>query len=99
MKPQNIEAIMVDIADGDPLDFGDLSVREDDVRALMATHLCEVDRQLAAAGLAAESRLEFMTAIAAHALVENMLLNLARLRRAGSDPDFREWLKKYRLSG
>lgn len=97
MKPQTIEEIMADLAAGDPLDLSELSLREEDVRALMAAHLCEVDQQLAESGVPCERRLEIMAAIAAHAMVENMLLNVARLKRAGSQAEFHAWLRRHGL--
>ena len=99
MTPQTIESIMAELAEGDAPDFADLSIREADARTLMAVHFCEVDRQLAAAGLGSEERLAIMAAIAAQAMVENMLLNVQRLRQAGSGDGFRDWLRRYRLDG
>lgn len=99
MTPQTIESIMADLAAGERLDFADLSIREADARALMAVHFCEVDRQLAAGGLGSEERLTIMAAIAAQAMVENMLLNVQRLRQVGSGDGFRDWLRRHRLDG
>jgi hypothetical protein len=100
MTPQHVEAIMADIAEGDPLDFADLSIHEEDARAMMASHFCEMDRELAASGLSSDERLEIMVAVAAHAMVENMLLNIAQLRRARAEgADFSAWMRRHGLSG
>lgn len=99
MTPQVVQAIMADLAKGDPLDFADLSIREEDARAMMASHFCEMDRELAASGLSSEERLEIMVAVAAHAMVENMLLNIAQLRRARADgSDFKNWMQRHGLT-
>lgn len=100
MTPNMLENIMADIAEGDPLDFGGLSISEDDARQLMATHLCEVDEKLNDAGFNSEERLAFMAAIAAHSLVENMLLNIEKLRRAEhSMDDLSAWLSRHGMKG
>ena len=55
----------------------------------MASHFCELDRQLDSQGLSADQRLEVMAAIAAHAMVENFMLQLARLRSEADRLEFR----------
>lgn len=35
MTPQSVECLMSDIEDGDPLDFSDLAIAEDDARRLI----------------------------------------------------------------
>jgi len=100
MTPNMLENIMADIADGDPLDFGELSISEENARQIMATHLCEVDRQLTDAGLDAEDRLAFMAAIAAHSLVENMLLNIEKMKRAeGGLNALDQWMTRHGMGG
>ena len=100
MTPNMLENIMADIAEGDPLDFGGLSISEDNARQLMASHLCEVDGKLSDAGFNAEERLAFMAAIAAHSLVENMLLNIEKLRRAENNRDaLSDWLTRHGMKG
>lgn len=96
MTPNMLADIMSDIAEGDALDFGGLSMNESDARGLMASHLCEVDEKLHEAGFNAEERLTFMAAIAAHAMVENMLLHIDKLHRAeGSVIEFSDWMARH----
>ncbi|MBL8446088.1 MAG: hypothetical protein JNJ44_01605 [Zoogloeaceae bacterium] len=97
MTPQSVETLMADIESSAPLDFADLSIGEEDARHLMATHFCELDQQLTAQGLEPGERLEVMAAIAAHTMVENMLLNVARLRACGHQADFRAWMHRHGL--
>lgn len=99
MNPQTLAELIADIEDGDPVDLSDLSIDEENVRQLMANHLCEIDQRLAEHGLAAEERLEMMAAIAAHTLVENLALQLERLQNEDGDSltAFRKWLGKHGL--
>lgn len=95
MTPQTVETLMADIEAEDPLDFAELSIGEEEVRRLMAAHFCELDQRLSGLGLETPERLEIMAAIAAHTMVENMILNLARLRNEGDVADFRAWMKRH----
>ena len=100
MTPASLAMLMTELAVGDPPDLAGLSISGDDARALMATHLCEIDEELAAAGMGVPERLEMMAAIAAHVLVENLVLNAASLRRDGTgDAAFADWLRRHRLDG
>jgi len=95
MTPQTVETLMEDIEREDPLDFGLLSIDEHDARHLMANHFCEVNSALAEHGLDAEARLEVMAAIAAHTMVENLLLNVDRLKDQAADASFSAWLRQH----
>lgn len=97
MTPETIAILIAEIEAGDPMDFSALAIDADAARSLMAAHFCEIDRQLEELGLPADQRLEMMAAIAAHAMVENMLLHLARLRRDPCDAGFHAWLDRYGL--
>lgn len=98
MTPQSIETLLADIEAEDPIDFGALCFDEHDARRLMANHFCDLDRRLAEHGLEIEERLEVMAAIAAHTMTENMVLHVARLRAAGDDGAFRDWMRRHGLS-
>ena len=80
MSPEHLSALIAEIEAETPLDFGAVAIDAQYARRLMASHFCEIDARLAACGLLLEDRLEMMAAIAAHALVENMLLQLVQLR-------------------
>lgn len=95
MSPESVETLMADIEADHPLDFADLSIGEEDARRLMATHFCELDQRLLEHGLDAQARLEIMVAVAAHTMVENMLLNLAQLRARGQNGDFHAWMRRH----
>ncbi len=80
MSPEHLSALIAEIEAETPLDFSAAAIDAQYARRLMASHFCEIDARLAACGLLLEDRLEMMAAIAAHALVENMLLQLVQLR-------------------
>lgn len=95
MTPESVETLMADIEAEHPLDFADLSIGEEEARRLMAVHFCELDQHLLEHGLDAQARLEIMAAVAAHTMVENMLLNISRLRGAGGGAAFQAWMKRH----
>ncbi|BAL22884.1 hypothetical protein [Azoarcus sp. KH32C] len=98
MTPQSVESLMAEIDAEDQPDFGGLGIGEVEARRLMANHFCEIDSRLAEHGLSAEARLEVMAAIAAHTMVENMLLYVERLRSAPAQADFRDWMQRHGLA-
>ena len=100
MNPRNLASLMAEIEAGDPLDMSELSIDERDARELMASHFCEIDRRLARHGLKPEARLEMMAAIAAHTMVENMLLHMGRLQRSDGEglDTFRSWMRRHGMS-
>lgn len=98
MTPQTVETLMEDIEREDPLDFGLLSIDEHDARHLMANHFCEVNSALVEHGLDVEARLEVMAAIAAHTMVENLLLNVDRLQGGAASGEFIAWMKRHGMS-
>lgn len=96
MNPQTLAELIADIDAEDPVDLGEFSIDESDARQLMASHFCELDRRLAEHGLAPEERLEMMAAIAAHTMVENLILHMKRLRSRGEGIDaFRAWMGRH----
>jgi hypothetical protein len=95
MTPESVETLMADIEAEQPLDFADLSIGEEEARRLMAIHFCEMDQRLLEHGLDIQARLEIMAAVAAHTMVENMLLNLAQLRGGDGGADFRAWMARH----
>lgn len=98
MTPESVESLIAEIEAEDRLDFGDLALCEHEARSLMANHFCELDRKLAEHGMSTEARLEVMAAIAAHTMVENMILHLGQLRGAAGKEDFRGWMRRHGLS-
>lgn len=98
MDPYTVAALMAEIEMEAPLDLRALALETDEARRLMAVHFCELDSKLAEQGLAPEERLEMMAAIAAHTMVENLLLHFGRLRDADGLGAFRTWMRRHDLS-
>lgn len=98
MTPQSLAELIADIEAEDPVDLGDVSLDETGARELMASHFCELDRRLEAHGLDAEERLEMMAAIAAHTMVENLILHMKRMYSGEDDIEaFRAWMGRHGL--
>ena len=97
MNPQTVASLMAEIEQEDPLDLANIAIDEADARRLMATHFCELDRKLADHGLGSDERLEMMAAIAAHTMVENLLLHVGRLKAREADDGkdvLRDWMRR-----
>lgn len=99
MTPDTIATLIAEIEAEDPLDFAGLALDANGARLLMAAHFCDIDRQLVELGLAPDQRLEMMAAIAAHSMVENMLLHLSRLRSDSEGAVFRAWMRRHGIDG
>lgn len=99
MSPEHVASLMNEIDASDPLDFSRLAIDADGARRLMANHFCEVERQLVDCGLEPDDRLAVMAAIAAHAMVENMLLYVELLQSAGRKAEFHAWMRRHGIGG
>ncbi|HRP24493.1 MAG TPA: hypothetical protein PLF79_16455 [Thauera sp.] len=99
MTPETVATLIAEIEAEDPLDFAGLALDAGGARLLMAAHFCDIDRKLVELGLAPDQRLEMMAAIAAHSMVENMLLHLSRLRRDSEGAEFRAWMRRHGIGG
>jgi lipopolysaccharide biosynthesis regulator YciM len=66
----------------DPIDFADLPFEEQDLRALIANHLCEMAEAME--GFSEEDKHLSLLAVAAKLVLENLVLNIQLLRRNGT---------------
>ncbi|MFA9217722.1 MAG: hypothetical protein ACEQSK_11530 [Sphingomonadaceae bacterium] len=82
ITPQELELLMQEVEKEDPIDFADLPFEEQDLRGLIANHLC--DMADAMEGFSAEDRQLTLLAVAAKLVLENMVLNIQLLRRHGT---------------
>lgn len=78
---QDLEALMQEVEQEDPIDFADLPFDEQDLRALVATHLCEMADAMES--FSEEDRRLTLLAVAAKLVLENMVLHIQLLRRHG----------------
>ena len=81
IKPEQLAALMREVEQEDPIDFADLPFAEDDLRELVANHLC--DMAAAMENFSTEDRLLTLLAVSAKLVLENMVLHIQLLRRHG----------------
>jgi hypothetical protein len=78
---QELELLMQEVEQGDPIDFADLPFDEHDLRSLVANHLCEMADAME--GFSEEDRRLTLLAVAAKLVLENLVLHVQMLRRHG----------------
>jgi lipopolysaccharide biosynthesis regulator YciM len=78
---QDLEVLMQEVEHEDPIDFADLPFKEDELRSLVAGHLCEMADAMA--HFNEEDRRITLLAVAAKLVLENMVLHIQLLRRHG----------------
>jgi hypothetical protein len=81
IKPEQLAALMHEVELGDPIDFADLPFAEDDLRELVANHLCEMAGAME--NFSTEDRLMTLLAVSAKLVLENLVLHLQLLQRHG----------------
>lgn len=81
IKPEELAALMMEVERDDPIDFADLPFRDDELRTLVASHLCEM--AAAMERFSAEDKLLTLLAVSAKLVLENLVLNIQLLRRHG----------------
>ncbi|MES2113836.1 MAG: hypothetical protein V4578_01725, partial [Pseudomonadota bacterium] len=81
ITPQQLELLMEEVEQEDPIDFADLPFNEHELRALIANHLCEMADAME--NFSEEDKQLTLLAVAAKLVLENMVLNIQLLRRHG----------------
>jgi hypothetical protein len=81
IKPEELAALMHEVELEDPIDFADLPFAEDELRGLVAAHLCEMAGAME--NFSHEDRLMTLLAVSAKLVLENLVLHLQLLRRHG----------------
>lgn len=81
ITPEQLAALMHEVELEDPIDFADLPFPEQDLRALVANHLCEMAASMES--FSTEDRLLTLLAVAAKLVLENLVLHVQLLRRHG----------------
>jgi hypothetical protein len=81
ISPEQLAALMREVEQEDPIDFADLPFPEEDLRALVANHLCEMAASMDS--FSTEDRLLTLLAVAAKLVLENLVLHVQLLRRHG----------------
>jgi len=78
---QDLEVLMQEVEQEDPIDFADLPFGEEELRSLVAGHLCEMADAMES--FSEEDRRITLLAVAAKLVLENMVLHIQLLRRHG----------------
>ncbi|HEY1042894.1 MAG TPA: hypothetical protein VGE60_03440 [Telluria sp.] len=81
IKPAELAALMHEVEREDPIDFADLPFREEELRELVANHLCEMAASMD--NFSTEDKLLTLLAVSAKLVLENLVLNIQLLRRHG----------------
>ncbi|TFW29671.1 hypothetical protein E4L96_01265 [Massilia arenosa] len=81
IQPQQLAKLMHEVELEDPIDFADLPFPEQELRELVATHLCEMAASMES--FSTEDKLMTLLAVSAKLVLENMVLNVQLLRRHG----------------
>lgn len=81
IQPEQLAALMREVEQEDPIDFADLPFPEDELRALVANHLCEM--AAAMDDFSQEDRLLTLLVVSAKLVLENLVLHVQLLRRHG----------------
>lgn len=79
ITPQELELLMQEVEKEDPIDFADLPFKDDELRALIANHLCEMADAMD--NFSDEDKHLTLLAVAAKLVLENLVLNVQLLRR------------------
>ena len=81
IQPDQLAALMREVEREDPIDFADLPFPEDEMRAIVADHLCEM--AAAMENFNEEDRTLTLLAVSAKLVLENLVLHVQLLRRHG----------------
>lgn len=81
IDPIQLAALMQEVEQEDPIDFADLPFGEQELRELVAGHLCEM--AAAMEPFSNEDRMLTLLAVAAKLVLENLVLHVQLLRRHG----------------
>jgi hypothetical protein len=81
ITPQELELLMHEVEQEDPIDFADLPFDEQALRELVANHLCEMADAMEK--FSEEDRRLTLLAVAAKLVLENLVLHVQLLRRHG----------------
>lgn len=81
ITPAQLALLMQEVEREDPIDFADLPFKEEELRELVANHLCEMAASMEK--FSTEDRLLTLLAVSAKLVLENLVLNVQLMRRHG----------------
>ena len=81
ITPQQLATLMQEVEAEDPIDFADLPFNDEELRGLVAKHLCEMADAMES--FTPEDRNMALLAVAAKLVLENLVLHVQLLRQHG----------------
>jgi hypothetical protein len=81
IQPEQLLELMREVEQEDPIDFADLPFRDDELRQLVASELCEMAASME--GFSQADRVMTLLAVSAKLVLENMVLHIQLLRSNG----------------
>ncbi len=78
ISPADLQELILEVEAEDPIDFADLPYDENELRTLVASHLCEMAERME--GFNEQERQLCLLAVAAKLVLENMVLHIRLLR-------------------
>lgn len=78
ITPEQLQQLIQEVERADPIDFADLPFEDDQLRALVSEHICEM--AAAMENFSAEDRHLTLLAVAAKLVLENLVLHVQLLR-------------------
>ena len=85
ITPEQLLELMREVEQEDPIDFADLPFRDDDLRRLVASQLCEMAASMES--FSQQDREMTLLAVSAKLVLENMVLHIQLLRSHGLPVD------------
>jgi len=79
ITPEQLQELMKEVEQEDPIDFADLPFEEDELRAITAQHLCDMADTME--NFSNEDRQVTLLAVAAKLVLENLVLHVQLLRQ------------------
>ncbi|MBI3229969.1 MAG: hypothetical protein HYZ45_07290 [Burkholderiales bacterium] len=85
ITPEQLQELIAEVEQEDPIDFADIPYDEQELRALVANHLCEMATAMEA--FSEEERHLCLLAVAAKLVLENLVLHVQLLREHPLPPE------------
>jgi hypothetical protein len=79
INPAQLEDLMREVENEDPIDFADLPFDEDELRCLIANHLCDMAASMD--NFSEEDKHLTLLAVSAKLVLENLVLHVQLLRQ------------------
>lgn len=84
VSANDVLTLLAELEQGDPIEFGELPLAEDEARRIVALSMAKFSEDLAREGVESELREALALATAARVLLDNLALHYRLLSRSGS---------------